>query len=464
MNLRVTAATWAKVWGFLERSFTHHLALEWGAIGLVGATRNAKRPALLVAKVLQPAEGDFRRQGRLGLTFDRSYIRRAILEARALNLQGLITFHTHPGSDQEVDFSQFDDREDLLLMENLHELMPGAVHASVVAGRRSLKGRAWFADGAGLSLDDLVIVGDHLVVRPLTGTASPPPPPPTALFDRARAVTGDGALARLSRMQVGVVGASGTGSIMAELLVRAGVGHLALIDPDIVKIENLNRILHATHDDARLARFKVDVLKCALDRLGFQTQIEAWNEDITLPATARKLARFDALIGCVDRNWPRLLMNQVARQYLLPFIDVGTEIAASERGIEACTARASYVRPEGPCLVCSGVIDVKELGAESLADEQRDRIAPVQYGTKLVQPAVMDLNARASSYGALLFRHLLQPMLREPLPVHVLESILTFGMNQSTSATSDPSCTVCGTGAGVALGDDCALSTRPSND
>jgi hypothetical protein len=247
---------------------------------------------------------------------------------------------------------------------------------------------------------------------------------------------------------------------MADLLVRAGVGHLALIDPDVVKLENLHRILYATHDDVRLGRLKVDVLKCALERLGFQTEIEAWTEDITQSATARKLASFDVLIGCVDRNWPRLILNQAARNYLIPLIDVGVEIAANEGSIEACTARTSYVKLDGPCLVCSGVIDVKELGTESLTDEEQRRLTEVQYGLQMAQPAVMDLNARASSYGALVLRHLAQPMLREPLPVHILESLLTFGINASRSFVQDRNCVVCGAGILAGLGDRGSLSTR----
>jgi hypothetical protein len=247
---------------------------------------------------------------------------------------------------------------------------------------------------------------------------------------------------------------------MAEFLIRAGVGHITLIDPDVVKPENLNRILHATIEDARLQRFKVDVLKRVLDTIGLPTEIEAWPEDVVTHAIARKLAGFDILIGCVDRHWPRLVLNQVAGHYLIPLVDVGSEIGASENGVDACTARASYVRPGGACLICSGVVDVKELGEESLSVEERDRVATLQYGITMTQPAVMDLNARASSYGALIVRHLVQPMLREPVPIHVLESLLTFGVNPVITCERDPLCPLCGETSVVGLGDIGVLSTR----
>jgi hypothetical protein len=83
MNLRITATTWMSVWNVLQRSFTHPLAPEWGVIGLLGASRSETRPALLVAESVTPTSEDFRLQTRYGLSFDRSYVRRAILHARS---------------------------------------------------------------------------------------------------------------------------------------------------------------------------------------------------------------------------------------------------------------------------------------------------------------------------------------------------------------------------------------------
>jgi hypothetical protein len=189
-----------------------------------------------------------------------------------------------------------------------------------------------------------------------------------------------------------------------------------------------------------------------------QEDVEAWTQDVVEAAIARRLADFDILIGCVDRDWPRLVLNQIARNYLIPLIDVGTEIGSSEDAVDACTVRASYVSPDSPCLICTGIVDVNELGEESLSSEERRRVAALQYGTKLAQPAVMELNARASSYGALILRHLVQPILREPLPVHILESLLTFGTNPRRDCARHPNCFVCGTLPG--LGDAGVLSAK----
>ena len=56
---------------------------------------------------------------------------------------------------------------------------------------------------------------------------------------------GSGAVARLSRMQVAVVGLGGVGSWVAEALARSGVGRLVLIDADDLCVSNTNRQLPA---------------------------------------------------------------------------------------------------------------------------------------------------------------------------------------------------------------------------
>jgi tRNA A37 threonylcarbamoyladenosine dehydratase len=64
-------------------------------------------------------------------------------------------------------------------------------------------------------------------------------------FDRAGRLLGEGAMARLWDARVKVFGLGGVGSWTAEGLVRAGVGHLTLVDFDTVCATNVNRQLHA---------------------------------------------------------------------------------------------------------------------------------------------------------------------------------------------------------------------------
>lgn len=76
-------------------------------------------------------------------------------------------------------------------------------------------------------------------------------------FDRTELLLGQTALERLGRLRVIVFGIGGVGSWCAEALARSGVGHITLVDSDIVAPGNINRQLIATSET--IGRPKVDV-------------------------------------------------------------------------------------------------------------------------------------------------------------------------------------------------------------
>ena len=76
--------------------------------------------------------------------------------------------------------------------------------------------------------------------------------------DRTELLLGSDKMQRLRDAHVLVVGVGGVGAYAAEMLCRAGVGEMTLIDADTVQPTNINRQLPATH--ATLGRPKVEVL------------------------------------------------------------------------------------------------------------------------------------------------------------------------------------------------------------
>jgi hypothetical protein len=233
---------------------------------------------------------------------------------------------------------------------------------------------------------------------------------------------------------------------MCELLVRAGCRHIVLIDHDVVRKINLNRLLHATIEDARLQTPKVLVLKRAIEALGMECRIDPIQDSILDRDVLRRVAEGDLVIGCVDRDLPRHLLCEAAYRYLLPYIDVGSEIGGDEDGIVAVESRTSYIAPGRHCLMCTGVVTPRRLRFESLTASERQREIALGYSDDLLidQPAVMDLNMRASSNGMLLLRHLLQPFLREPLPVKLCENAVTYRIIPVTSTSkANAHCPTC---------------------
>lgn len=65
-------------------------------------------------------------------------------------------------------------------------------------------------------------------------------------FSRTERLLGQEGMERLAASTVAIFGIGGVGSFVAEGLARAGVGHLVLIDNDVICLSNINRQIHAT--------------------------------------------------------------------------------------------------------------------------------------------------------------------------------------------------------------------------
>ncbi len=76
--------------------------------------------------------------------------------------------------------------------------------------------------------------------------------------DRTALLLGEDKMRRLQEAHVLVVGVGGVGAYAAEMLCRAGVGEMTIVDADTVQPSNINRQLPATH--STIGRPKVEVL------------------------------------------------------------------------------------------------------------------------------------------------------------------------------------------------------------
>lgn len=95
----------------------------------------------------------------------------------------------------------------------------------------------------------------------------------TNYFSRVELLLGNEALELISSQRVILFGVGGVGSWCAEALVRSGIKHLTIVDPDRVNISNMNRQLPATINT--IGQLKVEVLKKRLLEINPDAEIEA---------------------------------------------------------------------------------------------------------------------------------------------------------------------------------------------
>lgn len=122
-------------------------------------------------------------------------------------------------------------------------------------------------------------------------------------FARAEALLGTDSMKRLENIQILLFGVGGVGSWAAEGLVRSGVKHLTIVDPDLVDPTNINRQLMAT--SLTIGQPKVEALKKHLLEINPDAEIIALQERYSASTEfgqniTRDFDRFDYIIDAID--------------------------------------------------------------------------------------------------------------------------------------------------------------------
>ncbi len=247
----------------------------------------------------------------------------------------------------------------------------------------------------------IVVTGEVLHQWPGDGTP-PAAGPGAGLKDRQRhdrqvlALGGPGH-ARVSGTRVAIVGLGGIGSIVALELAHLGVQDIVMIDADIVEESNLGRLSGATPGD--VGRAKVSVAAGHVSRINPRMHVTPLQANLREQSAIKAAASADVLFGCVDTDSGRLILNELALAHMVPYIDCGVGIAASDGTIRKAGGQTIVWVPGRPCLLCCGQID-RTIAAEELESPEQQgfrRRHGYVAGTAVPEPAVMSLNGVIAS-------------------------------------------------------------------
>jgi molybdopterin/thiamine biosynthesis adenylyltransferase len=146
---------------------------------------------------------------------------------------------------------------------------------------------------------------------------------------------------KLGKAKVAVVGVGGLGTVSSLYLALAGVGHLRLIDQDILELRNLHRQILYTTDD--LDYPKVEAAAKRLQKLNPLIKAEPIAENLNAGNVERLLEGVDLVVDGLDNMGTRYLVNRVCVKNKIPYV-FGAAI-----GLEG---NLSVFTPETPCLEC----------------------------------------------------------------------------------------------------------------
>ena len=429
--------------------------LEQLAFLLAGVASGRRWLRLLVREVIPvPAEA-LERQTPVSLAVKPAFVQTVLQRCNTEGLS-LIEAHSHPFADRQVTFSSTDLANEAEKFRYLSRKIPSIRHGTLVAGKESLDAHLWDRGrGRAEPFERVRVLGSP--VRDLLPSSTQPVDveklPVEEWLDRQVLALGVEGQRRLEAVRVGVVGCGGTGSVVVQLLAHLGVRQLVCVDPDWVELTNLNRLVGAVRADVDRRRFKVQVARHMVKRINPKSRVIALPLPLKDSRAIASLKGVDMLFGCTDNHGSRLLLNQLAVQYLIPYLDLGAGLLAEGGGhLMGGGGQLRLVLPGEFCLGCIDGLDRVRAAQDVLPALSRERQSARGYIVEDDQPtpAILFLNSLLASLAVAEFVNLWTGF-RPPVPLlyyDLLGSRLT-----PARAEQQSSCLVCGEGGSLAYGD-----------
>ncbi len=163
-------------------------------------------------------------------------------------------------------------------------------------------------------------------------------------YSRQELFLGKDAQRKIQDSSVIIIGAGALGSSSAEMLTRAGVGKLTIVDRDYVEWSNLQRQQLYSEDDAKNKIPKAVAAKKRLEQINSEITINPLVTDVHGLNIEEMVIGHDVIVDATDNFETRLIVNDASVKLNIPFI------------MGACVGSYGTILPiipgNTPCLHC----------------------------------------------------------------------------------------------------------------
>jgi hypothetical protein len=350
--------------------FSRYPNKEWATFARFGWRATDQNLVITLASVGPPEGTDLdKRVGHVAIT--EPYTLRIALTAERHNLAvGVI--HSHPKECPPI-ASSIDDDMDEYYSSYFGGFAPDRPYvsliASVVGGEMSLSGRIYWQD-QWLRVSRFSV--ERTPVRTWTeGISINAQYQQRERTQRLSAAFGLEAAGRLRQSTVAVIGAGGTGSAAIEVLARAGVGHLVLVDPDHISESNLERVHGSRPEDVAVKKAKVALASEHVKSIDPTCEVESIIGSLPQKEILDAIVNADVVLGCTDQQHSRLALSDVAVRYLVPAIDCGVLLEGKDGKVTGQVLQLVRFLARDACALCRGMIDSSRVAQELMTEEEK---------------------------------------------------------------------------------------------
>lgn len=353
----------------------------------------------LLVKELQIAQAtDYLERSPVHVLMRGNWVLDALVHAQR-NGMGVVFIHSHPNQGVPA-FSGRDDKIEARLKRLFNERAAKGNHLSLVVGTGGPSCRVLGANErvevwtAGPRLQRL----DHEPGAGAVWTGG--------TFDRQVRALGDAGQNMLASFRVAIVGLGGTGSIAAQQLAYLGYRKFVLLDPQALDDTNLNRVVGAYPGD--VGKAKVEIAARMIRSIRPEAEVQDFREDVCDRRSAERLRDVDIILSCTDSQGSRAVINRISYQYLIPAIDMGTQIRVRDSGA-GLYGRVQLLAPGLPCLHCHGALDSEAVRLDLMSPEARAK-DPYGLPPEVKQPSVISINGVAVSLAVTMLLQTVTPL------------------------------------------------------
>ena len=300
----------------------------------------------------------------------------------------LIEVHNHGGRMPRFSLT---DREGFQnFVPYVLQSLPGRPYGATVWGDDTVYGEFFMETGTTEIIDSITVAGNQFA--PVDSRIDDAIE--SSLSRQIPWFTQDGQR-QLGRLRVATVGAGGTGSQTVQALVYLGVRDFLVLDFDVADETNMNRLVTATAADIGMP--KSNLARRMIKSVAPTAQVNALHENLRSKLAFDALKGVDMIFGCVDNDGARLVLNELALAYRIPYFDIGVGIDATDGVVSEAGGLVAAVLPGGPCLDCMGLIDRDEASYFLASPEERQfrRARGYVKGMDVPAPSVVSLNGAA---------------------------------------------------------------------